>query len=51
VNILNVLPPLVLLAIFGDDIIEALLAEILNQDIFSLNVGPLVVHGAIATVG
>ena len=50
-NILNILPPLILFALFGDYIKQALLAEILNQYILALNKGALVVHRAVATIG
>jgi hypothetical protein len=51
VNILNVLPPLVFLALLGHDVPEALLAEVLNQNVLPLYVGALVVHGTVATIG
>ena len=51
VDILNVLPPLVLLALLGQDVPEALLAEILNQNVLPLYVGALVVHGTVPTIG
>ena len=50
-DILNVLPPLVFLVLFGHDVPEALLAEILNQYVLPLYVGALVVHGTVATIG
>ena len=51
VDILNILPPLVLLALLGHDVPEALLAEILNQNVLPLYIGALVVHSAISAVG
>ena len=51
VNILNVLPPLVFLALLGHDVPEALLAEVFNQNVLPLYVGALVVHGTVATIG
>jgi len=51
VDILNILPPLVFLALFGKNVPKALLAEVLNQNVLPLYVCAFVIHGAVATIG
>jgi len=49
-DILYVFPPLVSLASLSSQLVQALLSQILNQDVLPLDVGALVVHCAVAAV-